>query len=270
MSVNNYKKMIMKKILILICAAACVLSVSCNSGSNELTFKNFKDSIGETDGKLVYSSVASIDFPVDGDKKLAKTIREWIVSYSQGGKLHGDNYQKYVSGIAQKIFDKPDSPKNAKGNYENSLEIDLLCDTTKYVTMTSLVYHAAGSWYGVHKSVGVTFRKSDGKIFNSQMIDPSAISKLRLLIVAHMPEALCIEGNPNLSDYINKDALETVDGNLLVKMPGAFMPYIDGDGNVVVTYGLQEIAAYDYGEVEVVIPKDDILPLLTEDGKLFF
>jgi hypothetical protein len=268
-SVNNNKKMIMKKIMILICAAACVLSACCTGGSKELNFKNFKERVGETDGKLVYSSVASIDFPVDGDKKLAKAIREWIVSYSQG-KLHGDNYQKYVANIAQKIFDKPNSPKNAKGNYENSLEINLLCDTTKYVTMTSLVYHSAGSWYGAHKSVGATFRKSDCKMFDSQMIDPNNLLDLKRLIVAHMPEALCIDGSKNVFDYLNKDALENVDGQRLVKLPGAFMPYIDGDGNVVVTYGLQEIAAYDFGEVEVVIPKDDILPLLTEDGKMFF
>jgi hypothetical protein len=48
------------------------------------------------------------------------------------------------------------------------------------------------------------------------------------------------------------------------------MPYIDGDGNVVITYGLHEIASYDYGEVEVLIPKDEILPLLTDDGKMFY
>jgi hypothetical protein len=136
--------------------------------------------------------------------------------------------------------------------------------------MSSLVYHSAGSWYGAHKSVGATFRKSDCKMFDSQMIDPNNLLDLKRLIVAHMPEALCIDGSKNVFDYLNKDALENVDGQRLVKLPGAFMPYIDGDGNVVVTYGLQEIAAYDFGEVEVVIPKDDILPLLTEDGKMFF
>lgn len=261
--------MIMKKILILIGAAACVLSACCSGGSKELTFKNFKDSIGETDGKYVYSSVASIDFPVEGDKKLAKTVREWILTYSQG-KLHGDNYQKYVSNVAKKIFDKPDSPKDAKGNYENSLEINLLCDTTKYLTLTSLVYHSAGTWYGAHKSVGATFRKSDGKIFSKEMIDSTDRLGLRVTIMAHLPEALCIEDGQNVTDCLSKDALEDVDGSFLIKLPGSFMPYIDGDGNVVITYGLHEIASYDYGEVEVLIPKGEILPLLTEDGKRFY
>ena len=261
--------MIMKKILILIGAATCVLSACCQGGSKELIFKNFKDSIGETDGKYVYSSVASIDFPVEGDKKLAKTVREWILTYSQG-KLHGDNYQKYVSNVAKKIFDKPDSPKDAKGNYENSLEINLLCDTTKYLTLTSLVYHSAGTWYGAHKSVGATFRKSDGKIFGKEMIDSTKSLELKRLIVTHLPEALCIEDGKNVADCLNKDALEDADGALLIKLPGSFMPYIDGDGNVVVTYGLHEIASYDYGEVEVLIPKGEILPLLTDDGKMFY
>jgi len=266
---STQKKMIMKKILILIGAAACVLSACCSGGSKELTFKNFKDSIGETDGKYVYSSVASIDFPVEGDKKLAKTVREWILTYSQG-KLHGDNYQKYVSNVAKKIFDKPDSPKDAKGNYENSLEINLLCDTTKYLTLTSLVYHSAGTWYGAHKSVGATFRKSDGKIFGKEMIDSTDRLGLRATIMAHLAEALCIEDGQNVADCLSKDALEDVDGALLIKLPGSFVPYIDGDGNVVITYGLHEIASYDYGEVEVLIPKGEILPLLTDDGKMFY
>lgn len=261
--------MIMKKILILIGAAACVLSACCQGGSKELTFKNFKDSIGETDGKYVYSSVASIDFPVEGDKKLAKTVREWILTYSQG-KLHGDNYKKYVSNVAKKIFDKPSSAKDAKGNYENSLEINLLCDTTKYLTLTSLVYHSAGTWYGAHKSVGATFRKSDGKIFGKEMIDSTDRLGLRVTIMAHLAEALCIEDGKNVVDCLNKDALEDADGALLIRLPGSFMPYIDGDGNVVITYGLHEIASYDYGEVEVLIPKDEILPLLTDDGKMFY
>ncbi|MCR5455792.1 MAG: DUF3298 and DUF4163 domain-containing protein [Bacteroidales bacterium] len=260
----------MKKILILICAAACVLSASCGGGSNELTFKNFKDSIGEKDGDKVHFAIASIDFPVKGDKQLVQAINNWISSFTQG-QLEGEKYKKYVANVAKRIFDKPENDEFVYGGYENSLEICKLYDTTNIVTMSGLVYNYSGGAHGVHKSVAVTFRKSDGKMFSKEMISDYVNVDFKKLIKKHMLEYFDVKSDAELREQLFEEGLVTdPSGDWWVKLPGSFLPYIDKEGNVVVTYGLYEIAPYAAGEVEARIPQAEIMPYLTEDGKLFF
>ena len=62
-------------------ASSVMMSSCCGVCSGEVQFKNFRDSIAEGKGDKVSFAVASIDFPVKGDKTLIKSIREWIVMY---------------------------------------------------------------------------------------------------------------------------------------------------------------------------------------------
>lgn len=260
----------MKRILMLICAAAGMLLSSCNGGGEGLVFRNYRDSVGDGEGGAVSFAIASVDFPVKGDERVVEAINNWIASFTQG-KIEGRKYKKYVSGIANRIFAKPKGKVGVYGGYENSVEISVSFDTTNIVTMSGLVYNYAGGEHGVHKSVGVTFRKSDGRMFCKEMISDYVNVEFNKLVTRYMMEYFDVNTMEQLRGSLGSDGIVSdPSGDWWVKLPGSFMPYIDKDGSVVVTYGLCEIAPYVVGEVESRIPSAEIMPFLTEDGKLFF
>ncbi len=264
----------MKKIIVIIVAAAMVassvmMSSCCGVCSGEVQFKNFRDSIAEGKGDKVSFAVASIDFPVKGDKTLIKSIREWIVMYTQG-HLDGKKYQKYVTDVCKRIFDAPKPGDGIHGGYENSFELHKTFDNGKVVTLNGLAYNYSGGAHGVHKSVGVTFRRSDGKVFGKEMIADCNSTEFKNLVKKYMMEYFDVNDAESLRKNLFTEAIEgDPNGDWSVKLPGSFLPYIDEEGRVVVMYGLYEIAPYACGEVEACIPSEEILPLLTEDGKEF-
>ena len=264
----------MKKTIIAIMTAALVASSvlvsSCCGGSGDVKFKNFRDSIADGKGDKVSFAVASIDFPVKGDKVLVNSITDWIVMYTQGN-LDGDKYKKYVSDVCRRIFAAPESANVGFGGYENSFELHKSFENSKLITMLGLSYTYLGGAHGVHKSVGVTFRKSDGKVFGKEMIADCNSAELKKLVKKYMMEYFDVNDYESLRKNLFDEAIEgDQNGDWTVKLPGSFLPYIDEEGRVVVMYGLYEIAPYACGEVEAYIPADEILPLLTEDGKEFF
>ena len=265
----------MKKIIVIIVAAAMVassvmMSSCCGVCSGEVQFKNFRDSIAEGKGDKVSFAVASIDFPVKGDKTLIKSIREWIVMYTQG-HLDGKKYQKYVTDVCKRIFDAPKPGDGIQGGYENSFELHKTFDNGKVVTLNGLAYNYSGGAHGVHKSVGVTFRRSDGKVFGKEMIADCNSAEFKNLVKKYMMEYFDVNDAESLRKNLFAEAIEgDSNGDWTVKLPGSFLPYINEEDRVVVLYGLYEIAPYACGEVESCIPAEEILPLLTEDGKEFF
>ena len=70
------KKFIVIIIAVAVVATSVVMSSCCGVCAGEVKFKNYRDSIAEGKGDKVSFAVASIDFPVKGDKTLIKSIRE--------------------------------------------------------------------------------------------------------------------------------------------------------------------------------------------------
>lgn len=249
--------------------ASSVMMSSCG-GSGEIKFKNFRDSIAEGKGNNVSFAVTSIDFPVKGDKQVVSAITDWIVMYTQG-HLDGDKYKKYVADVNKKIFSVPESGDAGFGGYENSFELHKSFETNKLITMLGLSYTYLGGAHGVHKSVGVTFRKSDGTAFDKEMIADYNSVGFKKLIKKYMMEYFEVNDYESLRSCLFEEGLEVdPSGDWWVKLPGSFLPYIDEEGRVVVMYGLYEIAPYASGEVEACIPYEEIKDRLTEEGKAYF
>ncbi len=263
------KKFIVIIIAVAVVASSFVMSSCCGVCAGEVKFKNYKDSIAEGNGDKVSFAVASIDFPVKGDKTLIKSIREWIVMYTQC-RLDGKNYQKYVTDVCKRIFDAPKPEDNLPVGYENSFELHKSFDSGRIVTLNGLSYNYSGGTHGVHKSVGVTFRRSDGKVFGKEMFVDCNSADFKRLVKKYMMEYFDANDDESLRKNLFDEAIEgDPNGDWYVKLPGSFLPYIDEEGRVVVMYGLYEIAPYACGEVEACIPAEEVLPLLTEDGKKF-
>jgi len=257
--------------LILAVFSAGILSLSAcgliTETSNQLTVKNYKDSLVTKVGTVGCNVYVSIDYPEKGNTVLLNNIREWMldemgstqatdmgnaVSLTKG---YIDSSMKELKGTA----DEMDGYESAIP-YEYRLDINKIYENGKFVTFKTTGYEYMGGAHGSTYMKGTTFRKSDGKIFGSNMLDLAKQTDIRELIEERLLSYFEVKTSEEL-----KDILFLQEGEDLIPMP-ATEPYIDND-EMVFVYQQYEIAPYAAGMPEARIPLKKLMPYLSSSFK---
>ena len=207
-----------------------------------------------------YSFVA--DYPIGGNPLLVNSIREWI-SESLGGTYAGNlaDTTSLFNHYAKEYLSEDDMTSNDSDedfSFEgvNESEFTIIWQNDKLVTYQMKEYWYGGGAHGGTFISGYTFRKSDGRLFGSDMFKSKANLQdelrngLETYFGATTDEEL--EKQLFLSNY------ESVSN---LPMPKAD-PWIDMEG-VHLVYGEYEIAPYSAGLPEVVIPLNKAKKYLT-------
>lgn len=212
-------------------------------------------------------SALEIDFPTSGNEILLRNIREWI-----NGQL-GDKYEGSLED-GQALFDFYASklPYGSEDVGSDGYEVTRL--HKGYEDDVIITYVNDNEWYGggahgAESTVGVTFRKSDGKVFTSDYVTGSSDGFRDLLVRG-------LKGYFNF--YSDQELLETLQ---LSNVPFGETPTISQiplptvnpwitDRGVHFYYTEYEIACYADGTPNFVVSRSEIMPYITATGKTFF
>ena len=198
-----------------------------------------------------YSFVA--DYPVDGNPMLVNSIREWI-SETLGGTYTGnlaDTTSMFDHYAKEYLTDDDETGTDSDEEFSfdgvNESEFTIIWQNDKLVTYQLKEYWYGGGAHGGTFIAGFTFRKSDGRLFGSDMFMAKADLQKEL--------------HEGLATYFGATTDEELEQQLFLSnyqsvsnlpMPKAD-PWIDGEG-VHLVYGEYEIACYAAGLPEVIIP----------------
>lgn len=238
----------------------------------------------------------SIDWPVNGDEALVKSIRQYLceelaTSPNQEGKpevkFFTDGKEAVNYAFKKQHKELSDGWKEMRAvsydnmPFEHGLRSSLEEETDSYVTYLTNSEGFLGGAHGYATSTGQTFRKSDGKRLGyrteyNQKTEKFEIKDQTLFADPKSPKlyALIKEGVRSYflefeegvkNDENLKDLLIDVEDVNKIPLPSS-APYFTKDGLCFI-YQQYEIAPYASGMINFTIPYDKIRQLLTEDAQ---
>ena len=216
--------------------------------------------VKEAPSKYEGNNRIEYDYPLSGNEALLQNVREWI-NEELGGSYEGNlndadaMFTHYTSNLG-----------DGQGEEETQItySIKKICENDKIVTFMSDAYVFGGGIHGFGHELGTTFRKTDGKIFNNDMIQN--FYEIQPYVKNGLKKYFEVATDEELMGYLQiDDALYNV--NNLPKPQKN--PWIT-DKEVVFRYGEYEIAAYASGQPFFSIPISEIKNYLTPTGKTFF
>lgn len=250
--------------ILVIFTSSC--SVKTNSGS---TGNISVENISMKDSTKSYICSIELDYPTKGNKILIHRIQEWI-SESFDGTFAGnfsdkDAFIKYY--FNKNVEDLKELSKDygtlSDMTLETRISIKKIYETPKYVTYELYMSSYSGGAHGTYETHGASFRKSDGRLFNWDILNNSInsednkdVANINDLISDALKQEFKIRTSEEFEEILFNNYLELPDNP----------PYFTKDG-VVVAYSLYEIVAYAYGQPIVTIPYSKIKPLLTTSAK---
>ena len=160
------------------------------------------------------------------------------------------------------------------GSYMNNLQIQMIEQTDGYLTFTLMHDVYLGGAHGSCMVEGITFRKSDGKQLSWQMFDKDKRAEMIEKLKPGLKEYFgnsdegSLKSDEELFDCLMLfDDPDTPENELEYGLPlPRTEPWLTRDG-IIFMYQQYEIAAYAYGMPDCIIPAEEIIPLLTDDGK---
>lgn len=211
-------------------------------------------------GNWTYSFVA--DYPIGGNPLLVNSIREWI-SESLGGTYSGnlaDTTSLFNHYAKENLSedDGTDIDSDDEFSFEgvNESEFTIIWQNDKLVTYQMKEYWYGGGAHGGTFISGFTFRKSDGRLFGSDMF------KVKAILQDELREGLKTYFGATTDEELEKELfLSNYESVSNLPMPKAD-PWIDKEG-VHLVYGEYEIAPYAAGLPEIVIPLNKAKKYLT-------
>lgn len=227
-----------------------------------------------------------IQWPVDGNEGLVKSIRQFIreacniddEKFSGTKTAFKDIVDITYNGLAEGRNDTYDEEGGMA--FSSVITAEKSVETPKFVTyqMTHSTY--TGGAHGLFVFVGQTFRKSDGlKIgyrteyekdtFESKMVDNNLLKDvnsaklytlMKIGVLRYFKENnIEMNSDEELADYLQVEDINRI------PLP-ANPPYLTTTG-VMFCYTQYEIAPYAAGIISFEIPYDQILPFLTDEAK---
>ena len=251
----------------------CKNSDSCSivRGGDALAFENktFADTLFKSDSHSPEECKAiveiDIEYPTE-NSLLGRSIREWIddelfiCSQSVLDSIHTQpavyeredlDGQKVVDFYGKEILHNLPYLEESGIQSEYILRISTIYETDKFVTyQVEKNIYFSGSAHGVNPIYGVTFRKSDGKMFDKN-------------IVMTIPQEVI---KRELSGYFGpKENVEDVLFSPNIEMPKT-EPFFTEDGLMFI-YQQYEIAPYAYGHPQFILPYDEVEKYLTPSAR---
>lgn len=271
----------MKKLFIII--LGCLLTVGCNQkASNEKTIINEKTNEELTTKELTYAYDQDkvevnikIAYPEGGNEILRNALREFF-SESLGGSYDGDlaDGQKMVDFYAEQMKaelikvheeQKQDlSEENISGFYK-TVSIEKTYETDKLITFTVVEEIYTNGAHGMHYGYGQTFRKSDGRRFNTDMMCNLTSDGMHTLIKEGLREYFSEMSDEPMNDEMLKDNILTDNDIDYLPMP-VYPPFVTEDG-IVFGYQPYEISFYAAGMPSFVVSLNDMKPYLTNTAR---
>lgn len=216
-----------------------------------------KDSLKQ--GNIEWKVFASVDFPVSNNKKLVRSICSWINSSLGGGdNVDIDNPDKIMEVYSKKALQPNDDEMMFSS--EDINQISKYYESEKFVTYQCVNYGYYGGAHGAMNKYGVTFRKSDGRIFGWDMFR-SDFDYQELFEKALMEQYYQVNTKKELYDRL----LITVSDKTPLPKP-VTSPYLTEDG-VEFVYQEYEISPYCDGIPTFTLPFSDVEKYLTNDAK---
>lgn len=261
----------MKKPLIFI--LGCLISVSCSQKSG-----NAQTESELTTKKLTYAfeqdklEVAiDIDYP-DGLNGILQNALCEFFSEALGGSYEGDlaDGQKMIDHYGE-IFkaelikeyeeQREDLSEDNLNGFYRKFVIEKVYETEKLVTFAVAEEIYMNGAHGMHYSHGQTFRKSDGRRFNSDMMRNMGSLEMHTVIKEGLREYFSEMSGESVGDEKLKDYILSGDDIDYLPMP-AYTPYVTKDG-IVFVYQPYEISFYAAGMPSFIVSLDDMKPYLT-------
>lgn len=233
---------------------------------SELKTKTYK--FEQTKGMTTVTLTA--DFPVNGNEALKNSISEFIsesIGGSYDGSLtdaqgmidyYGENLMKSYGEIASEYTD---DDYVHEIYYHETLTKSY--ETDGFVTYTDETQDYTGGVHGMYYIGGMTFRKSDGRRFDIDMMRHVEGYDFKQLLKEGLKKFFC-EGDDqeSISDDDLKEYLINLDGDIDdIPLPSC-PPYLTDKG-IHFIYQPYEISFYAAGTPEVIIPFEDAKPFLT-------
>jgi len=198
---------------------------------------------------------ASIEVPsFDENPVLAQSVMEWIMEKT-GSRYEGELQD--VDAMLKQL--QQDQEK------EESTEFSIckIYETPQLVTFLYNGYTTnVGAAHGLPFTEGATFRKSDGKIFGSNMLSHQSSDAIQPLLKKGLKDCFEVASDQELEDCLMLDNGASVN---YLPMPEND-PWVDDEG-LVFSYQAYEIACYAAGMPSVTIPLKDAAALLTPTAK---
>lgn len=207
-------------------------------------------------GDYLIGLEASIEAPsFDQNPVLARAIMEWVIE-NLGSSYQGD--LKDTDALMKQLQAEVDEMEYKQ------IEVKKVYETPKVVTYILNTYvNPVGAAHGGATAMGATFRKSDGKVFGSNMIlDKDGESPLQALLKDGLKKYFEVSSDDSLAEMLMMDSSYSVD---YLPKP-ATAPWVTDKG-IVFCYQQYEIACYAAGMPTVVIPLKDAGSLLTPFAK---
>lgn len=255
-----------KKLFLLLFSASCLAFSACvNNITNEgeLTVKNYRDSVANKVKDTGYEVIISIDYPETGNQALINGIREWIFDQTSCAPTTDINncdsiVKEYVANNLDNIKEIATelSEYGSAQGCSNDIDIKKTFEDDKFITYVNTSYSYMGGAHGSQTKNGVTFRKSDGKVYGYNMLNPTKEDEITKLIEKTLADNLGFDSVDKL-----KEVLFLPEYSTTVPMP-VCDPYLDKDSMVFV-YQQYEITPYVMGIPTARIALKDLKPYLS-------
>ena len=275
----------MKKILTFILGmmvvASCDLISKSSSDKEDISIADLETMDFETE-KLSYSYEEDkievgidVDYPKDGNPILCNAIREFI-SEEMGGTYsddledgqqlvdyYGNKLKKELSDAKQEDIDANDGDEDYINGFYRLYNINKKYDSEHFITYVvegSIFLNGA---HGTESHYGVTFRKSDGRRFSTDMMfnmySEEFYTMLKNGLMSYFNE---YSDAPVNTDEDLKEYILTDDDINYLPMP-RHAPYITDKG-FVFTYQPYEISFYAAGMPTFTVPVSKMKPFLSQ------
>ena len=236
------------------------LSQLAESLGDSLTIKHYKDSLTEKLGSVTCEVSVEVDFPESGNPLLVNSIREWIFDQMAGNdscdlnsmpdiiRMHNQETMAELKEMAI-----GDADRKEEMTYLDELAIRKTFENDRFVTFMLTDYCYMGGAHGSTRTIGATFRKTDGKLLDKGMLQDrgNKIDSVRTLIGKSLESYFEVNNWKDLKDQLIIDEYETA-----VPLPVS-APFIDRD-SMVFLYQQYEIAPYAAGLPTAIIALQDL------------
>lgn len=227
-----------------------VAAVNDNIEFRNYTAKHEREVSSTMDCTVEYSVVC----PTSGSAMLQRNMKLWLCRHLNDGDGAGINdIEALVSQAAQDDFDEylemaTEDDSDWVPSYSLNLEIGVEYENATYVTLYSHWYSYTGGAHGITHFDYATFRKSDGKQMDWQLLANMTKSQRMVAIRNGLKKYFEVRTDSELMKWLDIDRSTFYNNFPMPDTP----PYLTKEG-VMVIYQQYEIAPYAAGLPSCVV-----------------
>lgn len=226
------------------------------------------DSVLEKGSKTTYirfTANADVDWPTDGNGKAAAAVRSYIAEKVLNGAKLTDDGETMVRQAVDAVFDTlhKEATASKPHGFEHLLSYKKAYECDGYVTFEGKFYAYNGGNHGESQAVGDTYRKTDGKRFENDLLKADAATNkaLKRMLLDALQQKFGVTSDAELAKKLGNFVAVNEEEFPLPKQH----PYLLKDG-VAFVYQEYEIASHAEGQSLVVIPFQAMRPFLSDEA----